>query len=315
MRLLTSLYLALVLLSPYSVGLAIAQQAGGAPTTIAARGDDFVAEVLDSLERRSNVSARLRYQAHLRDEIQVGAGSYWQQGIGTQQLTHWEMQTKIAEETAGYVQIFDGRYVWTDRHLPRGREVRRLDVANLENRLRTLQLALHAHEQSKRIESAAFRGGFSQLLAEMLTRYEFSAPRATQLNGFAVQAVIGRWRPDQLTELSPTADAAAPSSSDWPAQIPHHVLLLVGQANLFPYVVEFRRADDAYLIETVAGMKPAHDPLLRYEIFEVRFSDAIDPSVFVFRPGDIEWSDETSVVFDKLQAQRRPAAEIADRRR
>ncbi len=273
-----------------------------------ASGDDSFAEVLATMERRANVSARLRHQSRLAGETQVGSGHFWQQGAGPQRMTRWEMQTQVAGETASYVQVYDGRYLWTDRHLPSGRQVHRLDVANLKNRLRTANRhSAGLTERDSLISTAEFRGGISQLLSELLTRYQFDPPRPTQLNGLAVNALLGRWRPEQLAVMSSVADAAAPDSS-WPEQLPHHVLVLVGQSNLFPYVMEFRRASDAYVMETLAGLKPTPDPLVRYEIFEVHFADAIDATVFQFKPGDVDWSDETTLVFEKLSQQQATAA-------
>ena len=137
----------------------------------------------------------------------------------------------------------------------------------------------------------------SQMLAELLRRFHFDPPRAKQLNGFAVEALIGHWRPEQFAELCPVLSDDQP----WPDQLPHHVLVLVAQNNLFPHVIEFRRADDAALATSLSGLELAQDPLTRYEMFEVRFADAIDATVFQFKPGDVDWSDETSLVFEKTQ--------------
>lgn len=278
------------------------------------QGDVFMIEVLATMERRTNVSARLRHQSRLAGETQLGRGHFWQQGAGPQRVSRWEMQTQITGETASYVQVFDGRYLWSDRHLPSGRQVHRLDVANLKNRLRSsTRMSTSLTEQASLLSAAEFRGGISQLLAELLTRYQFDPPRPTQLNGLAVSALVGRWRPEQLAVMSEGADATTPDSS-WPQQLPHHVLVLVGQSNLFPYVLEFRRASDAFLIETLAGLKPAPDPLVRYEIFEVHFADAIDASLFQFKPGDVDWSDETTLVFEQLSKQQAAAtAFLAER--
>lgn len=277
-----------------------------------ASGDDSFAEVLATMERRANVSARLRHQSRLAGETQVGSGHFWQQGTGPQRMTRWEMRTQVAGETASYVQVYDGRYLWTDRHLPSGRQVHRLDVANLKNRLRTAHRPSRGlTERDSLISTAEFHGGISQLLSELLTRYQFDPPRPTQLNGLAVNAFLGRWRPEQLAVMSPDADA---DSSTWPEQLPHHVLVLVGQSNLFPYVLEFRRASDAQLTETLAGLKPTPDPLVRYEIFEVHFADAIDASLFQFNPRDVDWSDETTLVLEKLSLQQAAAeARLAER--
>ena len=278
-------------------------------------GNAMLAEVLAALERRGNVSAKLRYQSQMGEATQVGSGNYWQQGIGPQRVTRWEMQTQVAEESASYVQVFDGRYVWTDRHLPSGRKIHRLDVNYLKSRL------AGAHPNStddspweELLWGTQFRGGISQLLAELLRRFEFDPPRATQLNGFPVEALVGHWRTDQLAELSPAALAALADPAAWPPQLPHHVLILVGQSNLFPYVVEYRSAADAQLAEELIGLRPAQEPLLRYEIFEVRFAEAIDSTVFQFKAGDVASTDETALVLERLVKQHASAAaEVAGR--
>jgi len=278
----------------------------------ATNGDAYLAEVLAAMERRPNVSAKLRHQSRIDADTLLGSGNFWQLGAGPQRLTRWEMQTQVADKAASYVQVFDGRYLWTDRTVPSGRQIHRLDVGNLKARLRTNPKALNESSNwEDLVRGAEFRGGLSQMLADLLRRYHFAPPRATQLNGFAVEALIGQWQPNQFAELCPILG----EEQNWPEQLPHHVLVLVGQSNLFPYVIEFRRSTDAELAENLSGLKPTHDPLVRYEIFEVRFADAIDGTVFQFKPGDVDWSDETSLVFDQLNKQKGAAeAELAVRK-
>jgi hypothetical protein len=272
-----------------------------------------MAEVLAAMERRPNITAKLRYESRFGDEPLMGAGNFWQLGTGPQRLTRWEMQTQFADKSASYVQVFDGRYLWTDRHLPSGRQVRRLDVGNLKARLRSSAglSSTNPNGWEDLVGGAEFRGGLSQVLADLLRRYQFAAPRATELRGFALEALIGRWRPEQFAELCPIQG----EDQAWPAQLPHHVLVMVGRNNLFPYLIEFRRAEDADLMENLSGLQPARDPLTRYEIFEVRFADATDNTVFQFKPGDVDWSDETSLVFDRVNKQHDAAeAQMAARK-
>jgi hypothetical protein len=271
-----------------------------------ASGDAFIAEVLAAMERRTNVTAKLRQQSRLGEQTLLGSGDFWQLGSGPQRTTRWEMNTSLGDQSAAYVQVFDGRYIWTDRNLPSGRQVHRLDVTNLKNRLRASvpqQAVATGWEQL--IREAEFRGGVSQLLAELLTRFQFSPPQSKQLNGFPVEALIGHWRPDQFAELCPVHNEEQP----WPEQLPHHVLVLVSKNSLFPHVIEFRHYDDAALADGLSGLDLTRNaPLVRYELFEVRFADAIDSTIFQFKPGDVDWSDETSLVYDKIMKQRGAAA-------
>jgi len=274
-----------------------------------ASGDVFVAEVLATLVRRTNVTARLRYQSRLKETTLTGTGKFWQQGVGNQHKTRWEMQTQVAGKTASYVQIFDGNHLWTDRTLPSGRKVHRLDSARLQSQLAktTKQQGNNGLRQSEwqpLLMASQGQGGLAEMLADLLRRYSFSPPRLSQLNGLQVYALVGQWRQAELEKLWPDMKQDV-NFSDWPEQLPHHVLLLVGRNNWFPYVVEHRRFDDALLANSAIGDRPTQDPLLRYEIFEVQFAAAMDERLFQFKPGDIDWTDETTLVVGRLRSEAR----------
>ena len=265
---------------------------GDAPTR---NGNVMLANVLSTIQRHASISARLRYQARLFEHTQRGSGNYWQQGTEGKPRTYWEMKTQIAGETASYVQVFDGNHLWTDRRLPSGRQVRRLDVALLQSRLLSAPQA-----PRDLLLTTTGQGGLIQLLTEHLRKFDFEEPRPSQLAGMPVHALIGHWRLAELKEIWPNCDALTTTEPPpWPEQIPQHVLVLVSQ-NMFPYLFEQRRASDTYLASTVAGLRPTCDPLLRYEIFEVRFATAIDPSRFEFKE-DVDWKDETAHVVERLQ--------------
>jgi hypothetical protein len=283
-----------------------------------AAGDQFLAEVLATLERRPSISARLRHRARLHEETLMGSGKYWQRGVGNQRVTRWEMQTQVAGQAASYVQVFDGNHLWTDRTLSSGRTVHRLDVSRLQSRLRAANVGIRATRAKAPwdplVAEAVGQGGLPELLADLLGRYTFAPPRAAQLNGLAVYALVGQWRRTELEKLWPEL-ASAEDISTWPRQLPHHVMLLVGKNNLFPYVLEHRRVEDAPLATSATGDRPTRDPLVRYELFEVEFAAAMADSLFEFKPGDVQWSDETTLVLERLQAQEAAAAATEAKRR
>jgi len=288
--------------------------------TPVASGDTLLAEALDTLQRRPSVAARLRHQTHLYEHTLVGSGKYWQRGTAGQRVSRWEMQTQVAGKTASFVQVFDGNHLWTDRRLPSGREVHRLDVARLQMRLgaRTpARVRLTASDDRLEALTTAVegQGGLAQMLADLLGRFTFDPPRPIQLNGAAASALVGHWRKEQLVrlwpELNQTGNDARP---EWPEQLPHHVLVIVDQSDLFPYVVEYRRSSDAYLASTAAGQRLVRDPLVRYEIFDVQFAQAMDDRLFEFKPGDVQWTDETALVLERLRQQRGDAPVISTAR-
>ncbi len=280
-----------------------AQQA--TPENAPAAGDQYLAEVLATLQRRPSVAARLRHQSRLHEVALSGSGKYWQRGTGNQRVTRWEMQTQVAGKTASYLQVFDGNHLWTDRTLPSGRKVHRLDTARLQSRRRIAAASARSlnteAEWEPELAAVEGQGGLSEMLADALRRFTFAPPRPTQLNGLAVHALVGQWRRAELEKLWPEL-ASGDDSPIWPRQLPHHVLILVGQNNRFPYVVEHRRVEDSQLAASAVGDRPTRDPLLRYELYEVQFAAAMDDSLFEFKPGDVQWSDETSLVLERLLA-------------
>jgi hypothetical protein len=264
-------------------------------------GDQYMAQVLATLQLRPSVAARLRHKSRLHETAQAGSGRYWQRGTKKHRKTRWEMQTLVAGKKASYVQVFDGDHLWTDRTLPSGRRVYRLDTARLQSRrlaARATTRSLNTEaEWEAHVAAAEGQGGVAEMLADALRRFTFAPPRPAQLDGMAVYALVGQWRPAELEKLWPKL-ASGKDSPTWPKQLPHHVLLLVGQNNLFPYVVEHRRVEDAHLVASAVGDRPAPDPLLRYELYEVQFTLAMDDSLFEFKPGD-DWSDETALVLER----------------
>jgi len=281
--------------------IAVADAQSAAPV---ASGNHLLASALDALQWHVSIVARIRHQSRLNEHSLMGSGNYWQRGTGEKQVSKWEMQTQVAGKTASYVQVFDGDYLWTDRRLPSGREVHRLDVKLLQSRLGTGKLQ-HEEGVAHSVDLARGHGGLTQLLADLMQRYEFDPPRQAQLNGLAVYALLGHWRSGELAGLGVDLEQQdGEEASPWPAQLPHHVLVLLGREKLFPYVIEFRRSSDAYLLTTVAGLRPTRDPLVRYEVFEVQFAQAIDPAIFQYKPGDVQWTDETMLVVERLREEK-----------
>ena len=265
-------------------------------------GNTYLTEVLAMLERHPTILARLRHQAQLGEAELVGSGNYWQGRTSTgQRINRWEMRTQVAGKTSSLLQVFDGNYLWTDRLLPSGRTLRRLDVATLHMRLRSARSARQETANNNLLASAALgRGGLPELLADLLTRFTFDKPRPTQLNGLAVNALIGHWRKPELERLWPEAGYVQDGEPlAWPDQLPHHVLVLVGR-NLFPYLLEHRTAEDGHLATSTVGLRPAHDPLLRYEVYDVHLAAVMEPKLFQLERGDLKWTDETSLVLERM---------------
>ena len=286
-------------------------------------GNELATRVLAMLERRPNIAARVRHRIRLGDEVLAGTGRYWQQGLGDERRTRLEVQTLVAGEAASLVQVFDGRKLWTDRRLPSGRSVTRLDPVRLQAAMAgTAPMARQGRQTTATslMATAATRGGLSGQLADLVQHFDFDRPQAVQLGDMPALALIGRWKPERLQELwtepddedpetanqqqgataGPASSGTLPSLADWPRQLPHHVLLVVGRKDLFPYVIEHRGSDDAPLADSPEGRLPTANPMAQFELFEVQFAAAIDDRLFEFPHSDVQWTNETPDLIRKL---------------
>ena len=123
-------------------------------------------------------------------------------------------------------------------------------------------------------------GGLGELLGGLDRNFEFLQVEETELSGVPVHAALGRWRRERLVENLPgqrdeLREGKYPRLDGLPPQTPHEVLLVLGRDDLFPYVVEYRRATKGRMA-----------PILRMEMFEVAIGGPIDPRNFVYKPSD-----------------------------
>jgi hypothetical protein len=274
-------------------------------------GEALMGTVLATLERWPYVKASFRQGLRIGDKPLAGSGEYLQQGVGNERRTSWHWQTLVDGQKALFAQIYDRNgELWTDSRYPERRTVTRLDVGTLR---RELSLALDAAGQGRggaavdELELLA-RGGLSQLIAQLRRSFEFGPPTVVVENGQVMMAMVGSWRKDALERAWPGLDPAAPGN--WPAHLPHHVLVKVGRRDLFPRTVEYRRGADAGLFEEAAA---AMDPLARYEFFDVQWNVTMPERLFEFVATDLDWHDVTAEVFEQLKppAPAEPAAEVA----
>ena len=144
--------------------------------------DSFAIRVLATLERWPNISARVRHQVRIGEHVLTGTGRYWQLGVGNERRTRLELQTQVAGNAASLVQVFDSRYLWTDRNLPSGRKVTRLDPVRLQAGLTSAPVARQGGPTTATslISTAASRGGLSGQLADLIKNFNFDPPRTTQ---------------------------------------------------------------------------------------------------------------------------------------
>jgi hypothetical protein len=277
--------------------------------------DRLILEVLETLERRPNIAAKLRQSARLGDDRLSGEGAFWQQGVGNQRRTRWDLTTLVAGERAFVTQVFNGELLWTDRKLPSSRKVTRVDISTLR---RQVGAGPEGAGQGGPLSGETMpellaRGGVSQLVASLHRSFTFGPRQTLRRGDRTMLALIGRWRPEQLERFWPGAGTMSPA--DWPAHLPHHVVLYIDANDRFPYFVEYRGGDQADLAGSADAYYPAREALASFEFIEVQFAAAMPADIFEFTPPDISWHDITSRLVDELRPPPAAAPEVNTARR
>jgi hypothetical protein len=83
--------------------------------------------------------------------------------------------------------------------------------------------------------------------------------------------------------------------------------LLVGQADLFPYRIEYRRLETPLAASHDTAPIPyqlSPNPLVVLELTDVAFDVPIAAGQFDYAPGDADWVDQTAAVLERLRSKR-----------
>jgi hypothetical protein len=292
-------------------------------------GDDLLTRAASQLERRASVAARLRHQVAVAGQELFGVGSYWQQGSGEDLKVRLELQ--IAGGDAQLLQVSNSRFLWIDRRLPTGRSVTRFDLRQLRADPSITPPDTDKLDPGKANWSSiqplllAHSGGLPSLLASLGDNFNFLPPQPMRLAmeppvsaqpmNVPVFAIVGQWKPEKLTALitkseDPEKENAKPKKAKPPKipdRLPQEVLLLVGQADLFPYRIEYRQLETPVAPNTDGSPIPyqlsAH-PLVVLEMSDVVFDAPIAAGQFDYTPGDANWVDQTASLIERLRRQR-----------
>jgi hypothetical protein len=193
------------------------------------------------------------------------------------------------------VRVCDGQYLWEHRELP--------DADNSDGQPRStvtkidIRRVRQALDQNSKSVSAnagheLMWGGLTKLLDGLQRSFRFTSVEAGHLDApsastggvdsLNVWIATGSWRPEALRVLSPNlandaAQGQPVSVSKQASQAPDEVALYVGQSDLFPYRVEFRRR-----AEKGRGGGAEMVPIMQLALFEVRLNAPIEAEQFKY---------------------------------
>ena len=268
-------------------------------------GELLMRRVHDLLTATNSISARVRYRVDLFGHQLVGEGIYLQQGAAERQqgasekqLSRLELKTLVGQHVEVLQMVGDGKYLWQyqDSGVPPTDPTAKPQVARID--LARVRLALH-HPQAfhgRMLTADLALAGLERLIEGLGATFHFERIEAGQLDTLPVWIATGTWRSEMLMSVSKDlADQAASGQpldlKKLPPQMPEEVQLFVGQEDMFPYRIEYRRRPTKQGRGEALGEMA---PMLIVEFYEVRLNEPIGAQNFVYQPGNAEIADATA---------------------
>lgn len=233
--------------------------------------DELFAQAITQYDRYSSISARVRQQVDLFGQRLVGSGVYLQvRGSFGNNLTRFELKMQLQEKVSTMLEVCDGEYLWATRDLKNGDPVSEFNKVDVQRVLR----AKPAAGRGAAIPRLAL-GGYSRFLLSLQQGFRFAAVENDRLGELPVYRLHGVWKPVQLVQLLPEQKAAIEAGQradlkKLELHVPDEVFVYLGQEDLFPYRVEFRRGGR---------------PLVSCEVSELKLNLPLDLNQFQFDAG------------------------------
>lgn len=285
----------------------------------------FMQRVDTASDQLKSVQARIRYRANLFGVQNTGTGVYLQQGSGEQRQFRLELKTAIGQPGNGqklliFQQVCDGKFLWQYRdsfdnspasgpntnkqadNSPDRPTISRVDLVKVRQTLQDSE-----RKPSLASISQLTIGGLPKLIDGLQKAFRFNRVEAGQLENFPVWLAVGLWRPEALEPLS--KELAQQAAADrplnlklLPPQLPEQVWMYVGQDDLFPYRMEFRRRPDR---QGRGGANDSSDMqvVVTVEFYEVRLNEAINPREFDYQPSSADIIDMTAAFLKDLKGK------------
>lgn len=260
---------------------------------------EIVKDAVRALESQNSVSAKISQEINLFGKKLIGSGGYLEQQMGDIRLMWLSLTIQLGDDCSSLLQVCDGRFLWTRTKSFDSEQLRRIDVIS----------ATKALEKAKRMPPQGSAGilhslgGLCKLMQRLHDTFVFTSVQPgllkMQSGQLPVWQLRGRWKPGYVAKVLPeqkeTIESGKPADlSKLPRHLPDHVLLTLGQVDLFPYRIEYRRADG----------KGGTKPLVTIHLSHVTTNVPIDPNRFQYNPGDMKFEDETDLFLRRRGVKR-----------
>lgn len=259
-------------------------------------GIELLRRVVSTVGQYSAVSARVRHRTDLFGQQLVGQGHYLQRMNERGLQVSYLLTVKTNQRMVNLLQVCDGRYLWTRQNAEGMLKITRVDLPRLRRA---------GEGRPHDALPVMLGGGLPSLLASLQTNFIVSPPQEVTLQGIPMWALAFRWNPQRIRALASNQEIVDEQGrirvDKLPEQLPDRVFLLVGQDDLFPYHLDFRRSNVAGTIG-LEDRSPTQS-LVTLEFFEVQFDVPIDDSRFVFKATGLKFVDETDAHIARLRRQ------------
>jgi hypothetical protein len=264
----------------------------------APEGNRLLEQAINALESRSTFSARIRQCSDLFGCQTIGSGVYLEERSQRGLLLRLELRTQVGSQQSSLLVVCDGPDLWTYRKFRDKEALARVDV---------LRIARCLEEHGKMPPIGGMGdwpglGGLERVLRGLNSSFSFAAVERVQLrNQLPAYRLDGSWKPERLVELFPELTAKTPDNEPaagvkLPQQMPTRVVLYLGQEDLLPYRIEYRRGALSPETSRLAQEKT----LAAIDLYEVVVNAPIHSAKFVYKPGDMEPTDRTHEFLEQL---------------
>lgn len=253
------------------------------------RGNGLVRRSAFALDSHRSITAKVIQNGWIDGEPIATTGEYHQLGGGQERSFLLKQSGQLAGLPTRLLRVSNSRFLWTDMTWGSDPAEPSRSITRVDLRLVRRALKEHLSASTASDPSAWSRfGGLPMLLSGLDSAFTFGPSYAMQLRGERVLAMVGRWRPERLAELS--------EAGTLPPHAPQHVVLALSDSTLFPRLLEYRDYRDPLSAEGLADqelLKPSRRPLLKIELEHQPGAPPQDERMFTYRSNDEGWSDQT----------------------
>lgn len=272
---------------------------GEAPAQTRPEAADLLRQSAASLATEPSFQAEFRQRVQLLERTMVGKGVYRQATHRNLRKYQLKVTLRVDDESSSLLQVSNGRFLWIRRDYPGRREIERMDLSEIRT-------AVRAHAEASEQPSAAGQGdgipwigleGLPSTLAGLADRFTFAPLKETTIGDEPAWLLEGRWRPEVLKRLAPNFSPDDRHLNRLPPHLPTHLQLVLSRSPqwpLFPYRIEYRRAQETYQ-DSLASTKA----IVTMEFSNVLRQAPFDAQQFEFPPDATE-RDVTSEVIERL---------------